>query len=117
MAYVGSDAGDEQWGLFGSTKCYFKKSADGMGTWSAEQAYGVEGKEMESVSAGRTVGDAGGRVMPAWFNLADNDITVNVGNDVEIEAAAGGAEPEVLVSGHAAFGPNVIRLPGKVVAY
>ncbi len=87
LVYVGKDDGSETWEA--TVKCYFKKSADGMGSWGAEQTYGVESDDLRCVSLGRTVGDAGGRVMPVWFNDDLVDITVNDGNDVEIAAVDG----------------------------
>ncbi len=87
-AYLGSDAGDETWGV--TVVCYFKKSDDGGSTWSAEQTYGVQLDDLRAVSLGRTVGDAGGRVMPVWFNDDLEDILVNDGNDIEIAAASVG---------------------------
>ena len=110
VAYVGSDAGDEFWEA--NVRCYFKKSADGMGSWSAEQAYGIESDDLRCVSAGRTVGNAGGRVMPAWFNDDLNDITVNDGNDVEIAAAE--AAPDI---GWLVRQPGPVRETPEVVAY
>ncbi len=88
VAYAGTDANDET--LFATVQVYFKKSTDGMGAWGTEQAYGILDDDIRLVSLGRTVGDSGGRVMPAFFNDDLSDILVNDGNDVEIAAAAGG---------------------------
>lgn len=92
VAYLGSDAGDETWNS--TLRCYYKLSTDNMGTWGTEQAYGVQNDDHKIVSGGRTVGNAGGRWMPVWFNDDLNDILVNDGNDIEIAAASVGENPD-----------------------
>jgi hypothetical protein len=65
-------------------------STDDMGTWDAESAYSeAAADDLRLVHAGRTVGDAGGRYQPAFWNDDLNDIFVNETNDVEIAAADG----------------------------
>ena len=95
VAYLGSDAGDEAWAS--QLVCYYKLSTDGMDTWSTEQAYGVLLDDLRNVSGGHTVGNAGGRWMPVFYNDDLDDILVNDGNDIEIAAAAapGGIGPHV----------------------
>ncbi len=70
----------------------FHISTDGMGIWGSEQAYSESAADdFRIVSAGRTVGDDGGRYQPAFYDDDELDIYVNETNDVEIAAAAGGA--------------------------
>lgn len=110
VAYLGKDDGSET--QFSAVSCFFKKSDDGMGTWGAEQTYSIESDDLRHVSAGRTVGDAGGRVMPVWYNDDLTDATVNDGNDVEIAAAAEEADIGWLVRQ-----PGPVQKTPEVVAY
>ena len=84
VAYAGSDAGDED--LDATVLCYFKKSTDGMANWGSEQTYGILNDDIKKTSLGRTIGNAGGRIMPTFFNQDLADILVNDGNDIEIAA-------------------------------
>lgn len=95
VAYVGSDDGSEAFGSLVS--CYFKKSTDGGSIWGTEQTYSVQNDDLKAVSLGRTIGDAGGRVMPVWFNDDTNDILANDGNDPEIAAVTSAFIPRVMV--------------------
>jgi hypothetical protein len=68
----------------------FHKSANGMGTWAGESAYSESAADdFRLVHAGRTVGDAGGRYQPSFYDDDDLDIYINETNDVEIAAADG----------------------------
>jgi hypothetical protein len=87
VAYCGSDTGDEL--LLVTVICYFKKSDDDMTSWGTEQTYGIENDDLRMTSLGRTIGNSGGRIMPAFYDDDDVDIFVNDGNDVEIAAADG----------------------------
>ena len=58
-----------------------------MGTWGTEQAYGILDDDIRMTHLGRTVGNAGGRVMASFYNDDLDDILVNDGNDVEIAAS------------------------------
>lgn len=69
----------------------FHKSVDGMANWGSEQAYSEAAPDdFRAVASGRTVGDAGGRYQPAFFDDDDSDIFVNETNDIEIAVAAAG---------------------------
>lgn len=85
VAYAGEDGGTET--LLSQVQCYFKKSTDGMGIWGTEQSYGIEDDDLKKTSIGRTIGDAGGRIMPAFYDDDNFTIFVNDGNDVEIAGA------------------------------
>lgn len=88
VAYVGSDDGSQTW--LSAVQCHYVLSTDDLGTWSNETTYGVQNDDLRMISAGRSVGDAGGRFMPSWFNDDLNTITVNDGNDIEIAAVSVG---------------------------
>lgn len=91
----------------------FHISTNGMTSWGSEQAYSESAPDdFVLVQAGRTVGDAGGRYQPAFYDGDDVDIYVNETNDVEI-AAAGGAEAIPFPSHD--FG--LVKVPGRMVAY
>jgi hypothetical protein len=63
-------------------------SNDGMGSWGGEQAYSEGGPDdFRTCHAGRTVGDAGGRYQPSFYDDDEVDIYVNEVNDTEIAAA------------------------------
>lgn len=84
-------------------------SPDGMGMWDAELAYSQGGPDdFRLVHAGRTVGAAGGRYQPSFYDDDEVDIYVNEVNDTEILAGASisvihafphGGEKEVYGSG------------------
>ncbi len=95
-AYLGSDAGDEV--INSELVCYYKLSTDGMGIWSSETTYGVLLDDLRAVSGGHSVGNAGGRWMPAFFNTDLNDVLVNDGNDIEIAAVAGITAGEIMAA-------------------
>ncbi len=96
-----------------NVKSVFKKSADDMGSWGGEVAYGIEDDDLTVVKLGHTVGDAGGRVMPVWFNDDLNDVTINDGNDIEIAAVTDTGNfsdvPNVVLS------TDVVRVPDRMV--
>ncbi len=112
VAYAGSDANDED--LFADILVYFKLSTDGMGVWGTEQAYGDDLDDYRITHIGHTVGNSGGRMMPAFFNHDLADILVNDGNDIEI-AAAGEAPAAAIPSPILDFG--LVKAPGRMVAY
>lgn len=67
----------------------FKKSADGMSTWGAEQNYSEDAADdYRRVTGPRSIVDTGGIVQWAWFDDDDADIFINLTNDVVIPAAA-----------------------------
>ncbi|MEE8481776.1 MAG: hypothetical protein V3S12_00355, partial [Acidiferrobacterales bacterium] len=112
VGYVGSDANDET--IQSTAVVYFKKSTDGMANWGTEQTYGIQNDDHRVVSLGRTIGDAGGRIMPVWFNDDTDDILVNDGNDIEIASIGEnvvGIQPAstgILVALH-----NIVNLTGS----
>ena len=71
----------------------FHLSDDDLATWEAEQEYSElsPSDDLRMVTAGRTVGDAGGRYQPVFNNDDFEDIFVNLVNDVEISALSAGA--------------------------
>ena len=72
-----------------TTDVVFHKSTDGMAVWGTEQVYSeATADDIRTVSAGRTVGNDGGRYQPAFYNDDLRDLFVNEVNDVEIAAAA-----------------------------
>ena len=97
VAYAGSDAGDETWNA--TVVIYYKRSTDGMGSRGTEQAYGIQNDDLRAVSAGHSVGDAGGRFMPMWYNDDTQNVRVNDGNDVEIAANAFAAVRQAIIDG------------------
>jgi len=82
VVYLGTNAGTDTWTSLMS--CYYQTSTDGGTTWSGQLAYGTENDDLRAVSAGQSVGAAGGRFMPVWFDDDDQTFTVNDGNDIEI---------------------------------
>ena len=69
-----------------------------MGSWDAEQAYSEDtSTDLRLVRAGRTVGNAGGRYQPTFYNELAASIWVNLNNDIEF-AAVGGVEPLAVVN-------------------
>lgn len=112
IAYLGNEDGSQTMGSLVSA--FYKKSTDGMANWGSQTAYSSgTADDYRVISGGRTVGDAGGRWMPAWFDDDDNDIFVNDGNDVEIAAAAGG-DPEGRLKGGKLIRGGLLR--GGVLA-
>ena len=72
-----------------TTDVVFHKSTDGMAVWGTEQVYSeATADDIRTVSAGRTVGNDGGRYQPAFYNDDLRDLFVNEVNDVEVAAAA-----------------------------
>lgn len=70
-------------------------STDGMANWESESAYSEDTiEDRRIVSAGRTVGDSGGRFQPSFYDHDDNDIFINQTLDVEIAAAGAAAMPQ-----------------------
>jgi hypothetical protein len=68
----------------------YKKSTDGGAAWGSEQTYSEAAADnLGAVWAGISVGDAGGKFQPCWFNDDLNDLFVNLVNDVDIAAADG----------------------------
>lgn len=66
-------------------------STDDMANWAAESAYSqAAADDLRRVQAGRTVGDAGGRYQPVWFDDDDLILYVNENNDIEIVAVVAG---------------------------
>lgn len=72
----------------------FHISTDGMASWGTEQAYsGTTGThDFTLVHAGRSMGNAGGRYQPGFYEDHEIDIWINEVNDIEFAAvvAAGG---------------------------
>ena len=69
----------------------FHISSNGMTAWGSEQAYSeATADDIRRVTAGRSVGDDGGRHQPVFFNDDLNDLFINEVNDTEIVAAVGG---------------------------
>jgi hypothetical protein len=92
-------------------------SNDGMGTWGGEQAYSEGGPDdFRLVHAGRTVGDAGGRYQPSFYDDDEVDIYVNEVNDTEIAAAVALTVGEMMAA--RMMGPPMTPpVPAEVVAY
>ena len=83
--------------------CVFHISTDGMGAWGTEKAYSeAAADDIQLLTAGRSVGNDGGRYQPAFYNDDLGDIFVNEVNDVEIVAVSGAltiSEVDGLTSG------------------
>ena len=76
-------------------------STDNMGTWASESAYSeAAADDIRIISAGRSVGNDGGRYQPAFYNDDNIEILVNEVNDVEIAAAVAGATSFLPRYGH-----------------
>lgn len=72
----------------------FKKSADGAGSWSAQQDYSqAVADDIRGIWAGLSVMDDGGKFQPLWFNDDINALYVNLVNDIDIAAGGGGGVP------------------------
>lgn len=92
-------------------------SNDGMGSWGGEQAYSEGGPDdFRVVHAGRTVGNAGGRYQPSFYDDDEIDIYINEVNDTEIAAAAALTVGEMMAA--RMMGPPMTPpVPAEVVAY
>ncbi len=67
------------------------KSDDGMGTWDGGTTLQEDGQDdFRRSQGGRSIGDAGGRIMYSWFNDDLVDIFVNENTDIEIAAVVAG---------------------------
>ncbi len=78
--------------LHSTTDIVFYKSTDGMDTWGTEQAYSEVTDDYRNIAGGHSIGDAGGRYAPIFFDDDQVDAYINLANDVEIPAiVAGGA--------------------------
>lgn len=96
---------------FATVDVVFHISTDDMGSWGTEQAYSESAADdFRIVHAGRTVGAAGGRYQPSFFDDDEVDIYVNETNDIEIEAAV----PDF---GWLSVAPEFLRPPVEVVGY
>ena len=66
---------------------YFKKSTDGGTTWEAEESLSEDADDDHLfLDAGISVGNAGGKWQPVWFNSDLRDLFTNVNNGVSIPA-------------------------------
>ncbi len=101
----------------GSVDVVYHISNDGMGSWGGEQAYSEGGPDdFRLVHAGRTVGDAGGRYQPSFYDDDDVDIYVNEVNDTEIAAVSAVTVGEMMAA--RMMGPPMTPpVPAEVVAY
>ncbi len=115
VAYCGSDAGDEA--IFSLVQVYFKKSDDGMASWGTEQTYSDADDDLRMTHMGRTVGSAGGRVMPSFYNDDLDTVLINDGNDVEIAAEAAGIPIDEQMAARAWGIPMTPPIRQQVVAY
>lgn len=78
----------------------YHTSTDGMVTWGTEQAYSESAADdFRLVHAGRTVGVAGGRYQPAFYDDDQTDIYNNENNDTEILPSSGVLEGAAALSG------------------
>lgn len=94
----------------------FHISTDGMGSWGGEQSYSESAADdFRLVQAGRTVGDAGGRYQPSFFDDDQTEIAINETNDIEIAAA--GAPAAVGEQPMTAVVFDVVRARAGAVAY
>ncbi len=88
---------------------FYKKSTDGGGTWGSEQTYSeAAADDIRAVWAGISVGDAGGKFQPVFFNDDLNDLFVNVNNDVDI---AGPAIPNRIYQVGQVVSPVALAMP------
>ncbi len=74
----------------------YQLSTDDMATWGGEADYSAVSDDHRLVYAGHSVDDAGGRFMPVWYDDDQTEWAINLDNDIEIAAAAGGVDQEVL---------------------
>jgi hypothetical protein len=95
----------------------FHISGDGMGSWGSEQAYSESAADdFRLVHGGRTVGDAGGRYQPSFYDDDDLIIYINETNDTEIAAAVALTVGEMMAA--RMMGPPMTPpVPAEVVAY
>lgn len=94
FAYVG----DFAWQGF--VDVIFHISDDGMATWGAEQTYSEQASDdFRIVHAGRSVGSAGGRYQPSFYDDDEVDLYVNLVNDIEFVAAVVGIASQRLKIG------------------
>ena len=85
--YVSWISGNPTWEL--TADVVYKKSTDGMTSFGTEQAYSeATPGDVRTCFAGRTVGDAGGRYQPNFYNDGLTDLFVNLPNDVEFGPVA-----------------------------
>ncbi len=92
VAYLGDEDGSQT--MFATLTAFYKLSTDDLDTWGSQTAYSsFPDDDYRAISSGRSVGNAGGRWMPAFFDDDRNDFSVQDGNDVEIAAAGGAADP------------------------
>jgi hypothetical protein len=85
VAYAGKGDGSETFTT--TVGIYYVKSTNGMSTWGTEQIYeGTTLADYRFISVGDSVGNAGGRFMPTYFNDDLNDVYVEDANDIEIAA-------------------------------
>jgi hypothetical protein len=86
-AYIGNEDGSGFWQSF--NKPFYKKSADGGGSWGAQSAYQEDvADDHRYINAGHsTPGNAAGRFEPVFFNDDLDDLFVNKVNSVEITVA------------------------------
>ena len=69
----------------------FQLSDDDMATWGGENAYSQQGNDdFRTVYSSHSVDDAGGRFAPVWYDDDQTEWAINLVNDIEIAAAAGG---------------------------
>ncbi len=87
VAYLGDEDGSET--AFITLTAFYKKSADGGGSWGSQTAYQEDAADdSRHISAGEsTPGAAEGRFEPVFFNTDINDLFVNKVNSVELGAA------------------------------
>lgn len=78
--------------MFNSCDVHYKISDDDMNTWGSEQTMNEDtADDFRLVSSGRTITSHGGRYQPMWyFDDATRAYYINLTNDIEISAAAGG---------------------------
>jgi hypothetical protein len=114
-AYLGNEDGSEIWQ--DTLTAFYKKSADGAGSWGAQSAY-QEGAAEDSryIAAGHsTPGTAAGRFEPVWVDKDDNDLFVNKVNSVEIAGVA--LTVGEMMAARMMGPPMTPPVPAEVVAY
>lgn len=73
----------------------YKKSTDGGGAWGSATALSVTSDDHRLICSGGSVGNAGGRWQPIWFNDDLNDMVTNKDNSVEIDAGTSGTNMQL----------------------